>query len=163
MSQDSTINTVELDDRSIVKRHADIEHERAMAVRDLLERGRLQFNDSEPLQGPYHLKIGLRSRRLILLIRNFTKSNERELSLSLSPYRRLIKDYFILCEGYAGAFKVQDSMQLETLDMARRSLHDEGADILRERLKRDLTLDHETARGLFTLICILHIGAVRPW
>jgi uncharacterized protein (UPF0262 family) len=107
--------------------------------------------------------VGLDGHRLHLRVRDCLRTELPDIALSLSPFRRLIKDYFMICESYQMAYSSGDKQRLETVDMARRGLHDEGATLLRERLSGKAEVDHDTARCLFTLICVLHIGAVQPW
>jgi uncharacterized protein (UPF0262 family) len=159
----SNIQTVEIDTRTILKRHPDIEREKALAVKDLLSLGHIIFKENGHLQPPYHLILSMNNRRLILLFKNENKTAEETLTFSLKPYRRLIKDYFLICESYQQCLHQNDNMRLQTIDMARRGIHDEGACVLSERLSKAIEIDHETARALFTLICILHIGAHKPW
>lgn len=157
------INTVKLDETTIVKRHEDIEREKSQAIKDLLSFGRVRFIDKEDAIEPYDLTLGLRGHRFTMKFRSFNRVFEHELSFSLRPYKSIIKDYFLLCESYQKIYRQGDQSRLETVDMARRALHDEGAYILMERLRFDLRIDHLTARSLFTLICVLHLGIARLW
>lgn len=159
----SNIQTVEIDTKTILKRHPDIEQEKASAVRDLLLLGKIQFKHKGHIAPPYHLILSIANRRLIMFFKDEKKQTEESFSFSLKPYQRLIKDYFLICESYQTCICNNDNMRLQTIDMARRGLHNEGAAILKERLSKELDIDSETARALFTLICILHIGAYRPW
>ena len=158
------IEKIELDETSIIRRSAVIDAERASAIRDLLN-----SNTFAPISqkikntGPYHVKIGLENRQLILRIKDSKKTHLLPFSFSLTPYRSIIKDYFIICESYQTAFGNGQTVSLETIDMARRALHNEGAQILQKRFARDIEIDFETARSLFTLICILHLGGKNRW
>lgn len=156
----NTIEKIELDESSIVKRSAVINAERANAIRDLLKEN--SFNIiTHDTSGPYHIKISVTNHQLVLHIKNAEKEALPPFQFSLSPYRSLIKDYFIICESYQKAFG--NTQQLETIDMARRALHNEGAETLLKRLACEIKIDFETARCLFTLICVLHIGGGNRW
>lgn len=155
MSDDRIVEVI-LDKTSIVRRSPEVEQERAVAIYDLIESNR--FAPSGDLAGPYHLHLRIEDHnRLILDIRNIRSITLREVSVPLMPLRRLIRDYFQVCESYYDAIKRLTPSQIETIDMARRGLHDEGSDTLIERLKDAVEIDFETARRLFTLVCVLHI------
>src|SRR5262249_290419 len=134
-----------------------IEQEREVAMRDLLEQ-----NHFEPVGspgGPYDLHLCIVESRLVFDIRVDDKDHKKVI-LSLTPFRRVIKDYFMICESYYNA--VRDApAQIEAIDMGRRGLHNEGAALLRERLAGKIEMDNDTARRLFTLICVLHFKGVR--
>jgi uncharacterized protein (UPF0262 family) len=155
------IHKIELDEKLILRRSGIVEQERAAAIRDLLEKNRFSIPGNP--HGPYYVRIGIDGHRLHLNVRDCLRHELPEIVLSLSPFRRLIKDYFLICESYQTAYASGDKQRLETVDMARRGLHNEGADILLERLATHAEVDHPTARCLFTLICVLHIGSVQPW
>jgi len=145
-----------LDETSIIRRSPEVEQERAVAIYDLLESN--YFAPTGELEGPFHLHLRVEDRsRLILDIRTTEDLSMREVSVPLVPLRRLIRDYFQICESYYDAIKKLTPSQIETVDMARRGLHDEGSDILLERLKETVEVDFDTARRLFTLVCVLHI------
>jgi len=145
-----------LDETSIIRRSPEVEQERAVAIYDLLESN--YFAPTGELEGPFHLHLRVEDRsRLILDIRTTEDVSMREVSVPLVPLRRLIRDYFQICESYYDAIKKLTPSQIETIDMARRGLHDEGSDILLERLKETVEVDFDTARRLFTLVCVLHI------
>ncbi|MBT5496478.1 MAG: UPF0262 family protein [Alphaproteobacteria bacterium] len=145
-----------LDETSIIRRSPEVEQERAVAIYDLLESN--YFAPTGELEGPFHLHLRVEDRsRLILDIRTTEDVSMREVSVPLVPLRRLIRDYFQICESYYDAIKKLTPSQIETVDMARRGLHDEGSDILLERLKETVEVDFDTARRLFTLVCVLHI------
>ena len=145
-----------LDETSIIRRSPEVEQERAVAIYDLLESN--YFAPTGELEGPFHLHLRVEDRsRLILDIRTTEDLSMREVSVPLVPLRRLIRDYFQVCESYYDAIKKLTPSQIETVDMARRGLHDEGSDILLERLKETVEVDFDTARRLFTLVCVLHI------
>ena len=145
---------VVLDPNSIARAAPDIEHERAVAVYDLIEE-----NTFEPIGhsgGPYRLKISLIERRLVLDITEADGTPVIVHILSLTPFRRVVKDYFLVCESYYSAIRTLAPSQIQSIDMGRRGLHDEGSQILQERLKDKIIVDFDTARRLFTLICALH-------
>ncbi|BAF89146.1 MULTISPECIES: UPF0262 family protein [Azorhizobium] len=147
---------VTLDDASIGRSGADVEHERAIAIYDLLEDNRFT-PVGDPGEGPYTLHIGLMDNRLVLDIRR-EKGSEPVVQhhLSLSPLRKVVKDYFLICESYYAAIRTASPTQIEAIDMGRRGLHNEGSTLLQERLKDKVEVDFDTARRLFTLICALH-------
>ena len=145
-----------IDETSIIRRSPEVEQERAVAIYDLLESN--HFAPIGELDGPFHLHLRVEDRsRLVLDIRTTEDVSMREVSVPLVPLRRLIRDYFQICESYYDAIKKLTPSQIETIDMARRGLHDEGSDILLERLKETVEVDFDTARRLFTLVCVLHI------
>jgi uncharacterized protein (UPF0262 family) len=145
---------VTLDEASIGRANPDVEHERAIAIYDLLEE-----NHFDPLGddgGPYALKIALADRRLVLEVTRPDGAPVIAHFLSLTPFRRVVKDYFLMCESYYAAIRTESPARIETIDMARRGLHNEGSELLTERLKEKIAVDFDTARRLFTLICALH-------
>ncbi|HLK82196.1 MAG TPA: UPF0262 family protein [Xanthobacteraceae bacterium] len=145
---------VVLDEDSIGPGNRDIEHERAVAIYDLVEQ-----NSFAPVGhdgGPYCLKLQLAGNRLIFDIRTEDDHPVVAHHLSLTPFRRLVKDYFLVCESYYQAIRTATPSQIEAIDMGRRGLHDEGSELLIERLKDKVALDFDTARRLFTLITVLH-------
>jgi uncharacterized protein (UPF0262 family) len=145
-----------LDESSIIRRSPEVEQERAVAIYDLLESN--HFVPVGDMGGPFHLHLRVEGRsRLVLDIRTTEEVSLCEVSVPLVLLRRLIRDYFQICESYYDAIKKLTPSQIETIDMARRGLHDEGSDILLERLKEGVEVDFETARRLFTLVCVLHI------
>lgn len=149
------IARIELDERSLARATADIEHERKVAIYDLLEE-----NYFEPVgggAGPFELYLSNVENRLVLDVRKQGGGALGQVHLSMSPFRKIIKDYFMLCESYYDAIRTAAPAQIETIDMARRSLHNEGSEILRERLNEKINLDLNTARRLFTLICSFHM------
>ena len=143
-----------LDEFSIGRGTPDQEHERAIALYDLVEQNSFVLIDDEG--GPYALMIGMVESKLAL---NISDADGREIIthiLSLSPFRRLLKDYFFVCESYYAAIRTASPSQIEAIDMGRRGLHNEGAQILQERLKGKIDVDFDTARRLFTLVTALH-------
>lgn len=141
-------------DESIGRSTPDVEHERAVAIFDLLEEN--SFRPEGHAGGPYRLKLSLIDHKLVLAIT--TESGEAVAThvLSLTPFKRIIKDYFMICESYYQAIRNATPAQIEALDMGRRSLHNEGSELLRARLAGKIETDLDTARRLFTLICALH-------
>jgi len=154
---DQRIAKITLDERSVVRRNADIEHERAVAVFDLLEEN--SFAPVAPASGPFHLHLGTEENRLVLDIRAADDTPIERLLLPLSPFRSIVKDYFLVCESYFQAIRTASPSRIEAIDMGRRALHNEGSELLRERLAERVAIDLGTARRLFTLLCVLHIRA----
>ena len=146
---------ISLDEKSILRRSADIEHERKVAIFDLLEEN--QFELTEGPGGPFDVVLTLQDSRLVLKVRDKDEQPVDDISLEIRPFRRIVKDYFLVCESYFNAIKTASPSQIEAIDMGRRSLHDEGSVLLRERLKSKVDMDDNTARRLFTLFCVLHL------
>jgi uncharacterized protein (UPF0262 family) len=145
---------VTLDEKSIGRSGPDIEHERAVAIYDLLE-----DNTFAPVGlegGPFTLNLSITGSRLMLDIRRADGSPAMVHLMALSPLRRIVKDYYMVCDSYYAAIRTATPERIEALDMGRRSLHDEGSELLMERLKRKVKVDFDTARRLFTLVCVLH-------
>lgn len=145
---------VTLDEESIGRSGPDIEHERAVAIYDLVEESSFQPIGHE--QGPYALHLSMAENRLLFDIHQSDGAPVVAHLLSLSPFRRIVKDYFLICDSYHQAIRSATPDRIEAIDMGRRGLHDEGSRILMERLKDKVTVDFNTARRLFTLICVLH-------
>lgn len=145
---------VVLDEASIESRGADVDHERRVAIFDLLEEN--SFRPAQSPGGPYVLRLAIEDGRLVFDVLTEARQAHGRVILSLTPFRRIIKDYFSVCQSYYSAIKTAPPAQIEAIDMGRRGLHNEGSDVLRERLKDKIELDHDTARRLFTLICALH-------
>lgn len=145
---------ITLDETSIGRGAPEQEHERAIAIYDLIESNSFAVTGHEG--GPYALQVGLRSNQLLLDIRDTAGSPVIAHLLSLSPFRRVVKDYFLVCESYYAAIKTASAAQIEAIDMGRRGLHDEAAELLIERLSGKIDVDFDTARRLFTLITALH-------
>ncbi len=156
MAQDARtlhrLQSVELDEESLAAVSRDQEQERQIAIFDLIEEN--YFFPEGAAAGPYDLKMGLLENRLVLDVRG--PSYERRHILSLSPFRPLIKDYFMICDSYYQAIRNATPAQIEALDMGRRGLHNEASELLQTRLKGKIETDLDTARRLFTLICALH-------
>jgi uncharacterized protein (UPF0262 family) len=146
---------VTLEERTTVHRTREIEHEREVALYDLLETN--IFHPVGSKGGPYKLVLWVEENRLVFNIQLIDGEHHGKLILSLTPFRKVIKDYFQVCESYFKAIPDQPASRIESIDMGRRGLHDEGAQILQERLKGKIEVDFDTARRLFTLICVLHL------
>ena len=157
MSEKQRIVNIFLDEKSLVRRAAHVEHERKVAVYDLLEDN--HFAPVGDDRGPYTLKLGIEDNRLVFDIRTEGGDKLDRFTLPLNSFRKIVKDYFIVCESYLEAIKTAPPSRIEALDMGRRGLHNEGSDILRDRLEGKVDIDKRTARRLFTLICVLHIRA----
>ncbi len=148
---------ITLNEQPSVRLTPDVEHEQRVAIFDLLEE-----NYFEPIgleNGPFRLHLVIEENRLAFEIAQDDETPIGKVILSLSPFRRIIKDYFLICESYYDAIKGGPPAQIEAIDMGRRGLHDEGSELLRERLKGKIEVDHDTARRLFTLVCALHLRA----
>ena len=157
----SSISHIELDDSNLPPPTPEIEQERKVAMFDLLEENSFQLpkrDEREVPPGPYHLGLSIKERRLVFDIQTEDEAKAAEFHLSLSPFRQVVKDYWAICESYFDAVKNLPPSQIETIDMARRGIHNEGARILAERLEGKAEIDNDTARRLFTLICVLHFG-----
>lgn len=138
-------------------RSREIADERKVAIYDLLAGNHFRPRGSSG--GPYHLVLGIAESRLVFDIRLADGSRHGRVQLSLTPFRRVVKDYLGICQSYYAALRGSPPARIETIDMGRRGLHDEGSHLLRERLKGKIDVDFETARRLFTLICALHLKA----
>jgi uncharacterized protein (UPF0262 family) len=145
---------ITLDEGSIGRSSPDIEHERAVAIYDLIEDNTFAPVDHDG--GPYALHLAISEGRLVFDIRLADGAPLMAHLLSLTPLRRIVKDYFLICDSYYKAIRTATPSQIEAIDMGRRGLHNEGSDLLMERLKEKVEVDHDTARRLFTLICVLH-------
>lgn len=155
VGQHDRIVKITLDERSVVRRSAEVEHERAVAIYDLIEEGKFRLVDDA--KGPYSLHLSIEENRLVFDARDAHEQPLRRIVLALTPFRRIIKDYFQVCESYFSAIKTASPSQIEAIDMGRRGLHNEGSELLQQRLEGKIELDRDTARRLFTLICVLHI------
>ncbi|MGO8841587.1 MAG: UPF0262 family protein [Methyloceanibacter sp.] len=153
-SDQARLVEVTLDSGSIGRNSTDVDHEREVAIFDLLERNSFALEGHEG--GPYTLHLSLADNRLVLTVGDANRVPIQHVMLSLSPFRRLVKDYFLMCESYYQAIKTAPPSRIEAIDMGRRGLHDEGSRLLMERLKGKVLIDIPTARRLFTLICALH-------
>ena len=154
MSEERIVH-IELDRKTLVSRSPEVEHERAVAIYDLLDEN--HFAPVGDFSGPYRIALSIQdSNRLILDIRDEAEHSQGGIAISLTPFRRIIRDYFQICESYFDAIKRLSPSQIETIDMARRGVHNEGSEILKSRLSEKVEMDFKTARRLFTLLCVLH-------
>jgi uncharacterized protein (UPF0262 family) len=159
------LQAITLDERTVVRRSPAIENERNAAITDLLKENR--FTPHSGRAGPFHLHLAVKENRLVMEIRGAEDGAAdgdgadpaETIMLPLAPFRRIVKDYFLVCESYYDAIRGKSLDQLEAIDVGRRALHDEGSALLAERLAGKVALDHDTARRLFTLICVLHLRA----
>jgi uncharacterized protein (UPF0262 family) len=149
------IAAITLDERSIVRWTPEIEHERDVAIFDLLEDNHFALVNGFP--GPYRLHLSLRESTLVLDIQRDGGTEACEIVIPVRSLRRVIKDYFLICESYYGAIKGSPPSRIEAIDMARRGLHNEGAELLSEVMGGKIELAPATSRRLFTLICVLHL------
>ena len=155
------LSHITIDDSGLPVPTPEIEQERKVALYDLLEDNSfaLPARDGRAVpSGPYRLGLSIIERRLVFDIKTESEDPAGEFHLSLGPFRQVVKDYFQICESYFDAVKTMPPSQIETIDMARRGIHNEGARILQERLEGKAEVDTDTARRLFTLICVLHFG-----
>jgi len=155
----SKLIDIKIDDSELVTPTREIDQERRLAIFDLLEENSFalpQRADKAVPLGPYKLLLAIRDKRLSFDLRNEDDSAAAQFLFSLGPFRQVVKDYFQICESYFDAVKRLPPAQLEAIDMARRGIHNEGARVLQERLEGKAIIDKDTARRLFTLICVLH-------
>jgi len=148
------IDGVTFDDATVVRRSPEIEQERKVAIYDLLNENHFELIGSQG--GPYHLVLGAADNRLVFDVRLLDGTEHGRVILSLTPFKRVLKDYLDLCRNYYAALHDAPS-RIEAIDMGRRGLHDDGANLLRERLQGKIEIDFLTARRLFTLICALSL------
>lgn len=150
---------VRLDEQSIIRRNPDIEHERRVAIFDLLEDNMFipRGEHADTYKGPYKLVLRIEDNRLAIDILTIADVALETIVLPLTPFKRIIKEYFLICDSYFKAIKSASPRQIEAIDMGRRGLHNDGSDLLKERLADKAEVDFDTARRLFTLLCVLHI------
>ncbi len=153
-AETSRLVEITLDEKSVGRKSSDVEHERKVAIFDLLEDNVFALEDRE--EGPYSLLLSIAENRLVFTVGDASHKPITSFMLSLSPFRKLVKDYFFVCESYYEAIKTAPPSRIEALDMGRRGLHNEGSQLLMQRLEGKITTDFDTARRLFTLICALH-------
>jgi len=159
MTDTNRLSDLVLDDTGLPAPTPEIEQERRIAIFDLLENNLFELpgRDGVPAPtGPFHLKLSVRDGKLAFEVANENAEPQGAFYLSLSPLRQVIRDYFQICESYYEAVKRLPPAQIEAIDMGRRGIHNEGSRILVERLEGKIVTDMETARRLFTLICVLH-------
>jgi uncharacterized protein (UPF0262 family) len=150
------IAAITLDERSVLRRSPEIEHERAAAIADLLQGN--SFAPASGRAGPFDLHLAVEENRLAIEVNGSDGASET-IQLPLGPFRRIVKDYFFICENYYDSVRRHNLSQVEAIDAGRRALHNEGAALLIEQFAGKATLDHDTGRRLFTLICVLHLRA----
>ncbi len=150
----SRLMEITLDEKTIKNSNPDVAHERQVAIFDLLDENSFALVDKEA--GPYILHLAIIENRLVFNINNKGGSHITDFILSLTPFRKIVKDYFLVCESYFEAIKSAPPSRIESLDMGRRGLHNEGAQLLIDRLDGKIEIDFDTGRRLFTLICALH-------
>lgn len=151
--------SVDIDDETLAASGPDAEHERRVAIFDLIEANSFDVIDHDG--GPYALHLSMQERKLALDIRLEDGTPVRIFGLSMTPFRGVIRDYFMICESYYDAIRSSTPHQIEAIDMARRGIHNEGSDLVTGRLEGKVNVDFDTSRRLFTLICALHAGQVR--
>ncbi len=156
---DPRIIDISLDERTILWRNADIEQERKVALLDLLNDNHFRplRETADDYAGPYKVALHVEEGRLAIGIQRADGTLIETIGLGMMRFRRAIKDYFAICDSYYQAVRQHSPQQIETIDMARRGLHNDAAELLKERLDGKIELDFDTARRLFTLICVLHI------
>ena len=150
---DDRLVKVDLDDADMPRRSAEAEQERAIAIYDLLEENFFRLNDQP---GPYHLCLRLEGRHVHFDIRKVNDKSLIQFFMAMGPLRRVMRDYFHVCDTYYDAIRTKSPSQIQAIDMGRRALHNEGSELLQARLDGKLKTDFQTARRLFTLICVLH-------
>jgi uncharacterized protein (UPF0262 family) len=151
----SRIAGITLDEHTVVRRSPDIEHERAVAIFDLLEEN--HFKPASGCSGPYNLHLSIEENRLNIEVCSAANGSNETIVLPLAPFRGIVRDYFMVCDSYYEAIRRSSLAQIEAIDVGRRSLHNEGSSLLMERLSDKVEIDLDTARRLFTLICVLHL------
>lgn len=154
-ANDHYIVELNIDAESLPATSPEMQHERRVAIFDLLEENYFRPHDSEV--GPYVIDIQLRdASKLILKVKRSNGGVRSDITMSLTPFRRIIKDYFMICESYHNAIRTATSAQIEAIDMGRRGLHNEGSRLLTDSLRNQAEIEFNTSRRLFTLICSLH-------
>lgn len=154
MSENSRIIDIQLDEGSIKRRSPEVDHERKIAIIDLIDDNNFALVDQP---GEYRLTLSIRENKLVLDVRDAEDTELKVIILSLTPFRKIIKDYFAICESYFEAIKNASPAQIEAIDMGRRGIHNEGSDLLSDRLEDKVTMNRTTSRRLFTLVCVLHL------
>ena len=154
MSEKARIASIEIDEKSLAPAGPDADHERKVAIFDILEGNKFSLVGHEG--GPYNVVLSLADNRLVFDVAEADGTPVRKLLLSLTTLRRVIKDYFMICDSYYDAIRNSTPSQIEAIDMGRRGLHNEGSQILTEKLADKVEVDFDTSRRLFTLVCALH-------
>jgi uncharacterized protein (UPF0262 family) len=157
VSDTQRIANINLDKTSVISLSPQVDHERKVAIFDLLEDN--CFDPVGLASGPYSLILMIEDNRLVFDVRSENDEELGKFNLPVGTFRRIVKDYFIICDSYYEAIKRSSPSQIEAIDMGRRGLHNEGAEILKEKLADKVTINETTARRLFTLVCVLHIRA----
>ena len=155
MTANARIASIEIDEKSLAPAGPDAEHERKVAIFDLIESNSFKVLGHEG--GPYNVVLSLADNRLVFDIALSDGAPHSKVMLSLTPFRGIVRDYFLICDSYYKAIRTAPPSQIESLDMGRRALHNEGTDLLQKRLEGRIETDFDTARRLFTLICVLHL------
>jgi uncharacterized protein (UPF0262 family) len=155
VTESSWIIALNLDESFGRGRRPELEQERAVAIEDLVEENHFALADGP--DGPYHLVLGIAENRLVFRVQDKGQQDLKIIGLALGPFRRIIRDYHEICESYYNAIRSLSPSQIETIDMARRGVHNDGSALLISRLDGKISLDHGTARRLFTLLCVLHM------
>ena len=149
----SHIAKITLDEKMVPVRNFIVENERTVAIHDLLAENSFQLHGKE---GPYHVHLGLRDHKLVMEVACLNKGEDLDIvQVPLRSFRTLIKDYFIICDSYYEAVNGNNPAKIEAIDMGRRAIHNEASELLQERLADKVICDHDTARRLFTLLCVL--------
>ena len=156
---DNRLISINIDEDTLGASNPDAEHERRVAIFDLIEENSFALLDHD--RGPYALTLSQVERKLVFAIRDEAGADVHTFILSMGPFRGVIRDYFMICDSYYDAIRNQTPHQIEAIDMARRGIHNEGSELLAERLEGKVNIDFHTARRLFTLICALHAGQTR--
>lgn len=151
-----TICDITLDERTVLHRAPHIESERAAAINDLLAENSFALK-ARRKQGEYGLHLSVADQRLVIDVMDKNGADSQEITVPLKPFKMLIRDYFLICESYLEAVKSANHTKIEAIDMGRRGIHNEGSELLRDYLDDAVEMDLDTARRLFTLICVLHI------
>ena len=154
MTHNSRIVHIELDEGSIKRRSPEVDHERKIAIIDLIDDNNFALVN---YPGKYRLTISIRENKLVFDVCDDRKTPIKTIILSLTPFRKIIKDYFVICDSYFEAIKTSSPAQIEAIDMGRRGIHNEGSDLLADRLEDKATMNRTTSRRLFTLVCVLHL------
>lgn len=150
-----SIVDIQLDQRQMVRWSPDIDHERRVALFDLLETNHFELKDGP--RSPYKVEMALQDSTLVFRVEAVDTGATSDISLPLRPFRKIIKDYFLVCETYFAAIRAASPQRIEAVDMGRRGLHNEASTLLTSAMADRVELDHDTARRLFTLICVLHV------
>ncbi len=152
--------SIEIDDETLAASGPEAEHERRVAIFDLIEDNSFAVENHDA-GGPYCLALSLHERKLVFDITDEAREPVHTFILSMTPFRGIIRDYFLICESYYDAIRSSSPHQIEAIDMARRGIHNEGSELVAERLQGKVVVDFDTSRRLFTLICALHAGTGR--